>query len=57
MPVMSHQQLWKTRNDPLAVEGDAPEMEEDGDLHELDDCRCEFADPAGDNAEKQAPFG
>lgn len=41
---------------PLAVEGDAPEMEEDGDLDELDDGGGELADPVGQEAEGESPF-
>ena len=41
---------------PLAVEGHAPEVEEDGDLDELDDGGGEFADPVGEEAEEQPPL-
>ncbi len=41
---------------PFAVEGNAPEVEEDRDLDELDDGGGEFADPVGQEAEHQPSF-
>jgi hypothetical protein len=38
---------------PFAVEGDAPEVKQDGYLDQLDQGRREFSDPVGEEAEEQ----
>ena len=41
---------------PFAVERNAPEVEEDWYLHELNDCGREFPNPIGQEAEHQSSF-
>jgi len=42
---------------PLAVERDAPEVQEDGNLHQLHDGGGELRDPVGEEAEEEPSFG